>query len=105
MLPAYEGLDPCDLAGVKIHFRLVVRYEFVTLQGAPKITFDRLPLDSPEIHIFFKKLVISGASWFGLIHGPVGIFPQGFGVSAHRRVIAAADGCRSMKITVIKAMG
>src|ERR1700689_4112614 len=50
MRPADERLAASDVTGAQINFRLIVKREFLTLDGAAQTFFDGLALDGANVH-------------------------------------------------------
>ncbi len=85
VLPAHQGFQPDDPAGIEQHLGLVVNPELVALEGPPEVALRFQALQDLVAHSFFEHLVPGFAFLLGAVHGDVGVADERLGVGAVAR--------------------
>src|SRR6266404_2211399 len=98
LLPAYQRLDSRDLTRVEIYLRLIMQQELFSPESAAQAAFERLPLDSLQVHFRLEELEIVAPVFLGVVHGRVRILDQRFGILAVFRVDAYTDAAVNNQI-------
>ena len=79
-LPAQQCLRTDDSAGLDVHLRLVVDYEFLTFQRMVQPAFHLHLLDGSGVEEGRgEELVAISALLLGVVHGGIGVLHQGLG--------------------------
>ena len=104
MQPAYQRFGAGNRTSLKIDLRLVMQHKLLSLQGVPQAAFEGLQLDSPNVHVLLKELVIVAPIFLGVIHRDIRTLDQGLGILTVIRKGADANTHCDIEVVLANAM-